>query len=224
MNKLLLVEDINDIKAGEYQLQYEKDVQLNIKDQVILHNTCFANYHMHLKVKNQACLVMYNYYQISHDIKIEINVENNAKVDYYMLLLNEGKNKVTLSVVMTGNQSKVSLKVRVINKTSDSNIDIICDGLVEEDTKDNELVEDIKGFVLHQDSIKISPNLEVLTNEVIANHLVSIGSFQEAELFYLQSRGIEEKKAKSMIIKGFMMSVLSELEKEEIKMEVINIE
>lgn len=55
---------------------------------------------------------------------------------------------------------------------------------------------------------KILPNLFVDEEDVVANHSAYIGRFKDEELFYLMSRGIDEKESTLLLTKGFLMSYL----------------
>ena len=61
------------------------------------------------------------------------------------------------------------------------------------------------------------PNLIVNTNDVEANHGVSIGSIDEKELFYLMSKGIDRHNAVKIIEEGFLEAIMPEDVKEKIK-------
>lgn len=60
----------------------------------------------------------------------------------------------------------------------------------------------------------INPNLYIDEYDVVANHSAWIGSFKEAEIFYLQSRGINKSDATKLLIKGFLTSKLEITEEE----------
>ncbi len=51
------------------------------------------------------------------------------------------------------------------------------------------------------------PNLKIRNNDVSCSHGATIGQVDDEQLFYLTSRGISEKNAKKMIIKGFFEPV-----------------
>lgn len=69
-------------------------------------------------------------------------------------------------------------------------------------------------------TVKATPSLEIDTNDVKAAHGASISNLNEESLFYLTSRGIDEKTARKMLISGFLteqldkISDLPELKKE----------
>lgn len=48
------------------------------------------------------------------------------------------------------------------------------------------------------------PDLEILTDDVKCSHAASISRIPEAQLFYLQSRGIPRETAEDMIVEGFL--------------------
>ncbi|MDD2487331.1 MAG: Fe-S cluster assembly protein SufB [Candidatus Gracilibacteria bacterium] len=72
---------------------------------------------------------------------------------------------------------------------------IECDGLIIDDGSDN-------------DSI---PLIKVGNSSSTVAHEASAGKINEEELFYLESRGISEKEAKTMIVNGFLSPVVREL-------------
>lgn len=68
---------------------------------------------------------------------------------------------------------------------------------------DSYLKEDV--MILDESSyIEAIPSLEIKTNDVKAGHGVSISKITEDKLFYLKSRGIDEREAKNLIRQGFL--------------------
>ncbi len=69
----------------------------------------------------------------------------------------------------------------------------------------SEISQDLKNILLTDDAkIFSKPELEVSTDEVIAAHGSTIGALDESSLFYLQSRGIDAKQAKDIMIESFV--------------------
>lgn len=58
------------------------------------------------------------------------------------------------------------------------------------------------------------PNLEILENDIKAGHAATVGRINNLELFYLMSRGLPEDKAKQLIVRGFLESVINQFPKE----------
>jgi len=54
MNKLLLVEDINNISDGSYDVEITKDMNINISNEVVLNNYDHKNYNLKLLVEDKA--------------------------------------------------------------------------------------------------------------------------------------------------------------------------
>ena len=50
----------------------------------------------------------------------------------------------------------------------------------------------------------VKPELEIESNDVKAGHAASIGRVDEAQIFYLMSRGLERKEAVELIVEAFL--------------------
>ncbi|OHA48123.1 MAG: hypothetical protein A2806_00595 [Candidatus Terrybacteria bacterium RIFCSPHIGHO2_01_FULL_48_17] len=62
-----------------------------------------------------------------------------------------------------------------------------------------------KALLLSQNArCELQPDLEIDEQEVRATHTTFVGPLDEEEIFYLQSRGVSEEKAKELLIKGFL--------------------
>ncbi|NUM25081.1 MAG: SufD family Fe-S cluster assembly protein [Candidatus Buchananbacteria bacterium] len=61
-------------------------------------------------------------------------------------------------------------------------------------------------------SIDAKPNLEILNNEVKASHGATLASFDPSVLFYLESRGLDERQAQQLIINGFFNSLIAKVD------------
>ncbi|EFA23575.1 Fe-S cluster assembly protein SufD [Bifidobacterium gallicum] len=56
------------------------------------------------------------------------------------------------------------------------------------------------------------PNLEIENGDIIgAGHASSVGRFDDEELFYLQSRGISEREARKLVVRGFFAELIEEI-------------
>ena len=218
MNKLLVVED-KSINSGEYILDLKKDISLNISGNVVIHDINNDNNWLNIIIGNNCNLDLYMVKKLQNDYYIHITLLNNAKLNLNILILNENNHQVKVDIDMIDDNSIASTHVRALNIQEDSNLDIVFKGFIKEKTKGNELVEDLKGLLTkNNDTIKISPVMIVDTNEVLANHLVTIGNFNIEELFYLESLGLSEKTAKDMLIESFMKQNMSEVELEFLKL------
>ena len=56
------------------------------------------------------------------------------------------------------------------------------------------------------------PNLEIETGEIVgAGHASATGRFDDEQLFYLRSRGIPEKQARRLVVRGFFGEIISKI-------------
>jgi Fe-S cluster assembly protein SufD len=62
------------------------------------------------------------------------------------------------------------------------------------------------------------PNLEIETGEVVgAGHASATGRFDDEQLFYLMSRGINETEARKLVVRGFFAELLSKVPLDELR-------
>lgn len=65
------------------------------------------------------------------------------------------------------------------------------------------------------------PNLEIETGEIVgAGHAATVGRFDDEHLFYLMARGIPEKEARRLIVRGFFSEVINKLPVESLREEL----
>lgn len=224
MNNILLAEDINELNEGSYSFSYHKNIILNVRDKVFLSNYSNDNYDIEINIEDKGEISLDKVNILNKDMNVVINITNNSSLKFNWLIINNGNNKVHLTINILGNNSNVEVHLRTINKNNESNLDIICDGVIKSKTKDNVFLEDLKGLVLNNSIIKISPNMLVGSNEVLANHLVTIGYLDSNMLFYLKSRGLSEKLASKLLLRSFICSLMNDNLKKLIEMEVNDFE
>ncbi|MQA06449.1 MAG: Fe-S cluster assembly protein SufD [Streptosporangiales bacterium] len=62
------------------------------------------------------------------------------------------------------------------------------------------------------------PNLEILTGEIVgAGHASATGRFDEEQLFYLMSRGIQEIDARRLVVRGFFAEIIKQIQIPEVR-------
>ena len=59
--------------------------------------------------------------------------------------------------------------------------------------------------------IDTKPELEIVADDVSCTHGATVSQLQDEELFYLLSRGIDNKHANSLLLKGYYDEVISHL-------------
>jgi Fe-S cluster assembly protein SufD len=58
------------------------------------------------------------------------------------------------------------------------------------------------------------PELEIFADDVVCGHGATVADIDATHLFYLESRGIPEKQARSLLVKAFVQETVEELEDE----------
>jgi Fe-S cluster assembly protein SufD len=60
------------------------------------------------------------------------------------------------------------------------------------------------------------PELEIFADDVQCAHGATVTDIEDSHLFYLRSRGITEKRARSMLVNAFIAEIVEELENDEL--------
>ena len=66
-------------------------------------------------------------------------------------------------------------------------------------------------------SINTKPQLEIFADDVKCSHGCTVGKLDEEALFYLRSRGIGEKNAKSLLLHAFAVDILDNIKTEPLR-------
>lgn len=205
--------------------------ELNLKENE--HNTLIifnsgiedAKYNLKATLNKGAHLDIYNV--VISNLNTELNEEINlCDVDATCNILNVllvGDNATLNSNIMINHLSKLT--------NSDFSNYAIAQGNATMVLNNNaKIIKGASKSVVHQKAkgltlsktakIKAMPNLFIDEYDVIANHAASIGSINKEDLFYLMSRGLEEKEASKLIVLGFVQPLLDKIDNEELKEEI----
>ncbi len=68
-----------------------------------------------------------------------------------------------------------------------------------------------------QAEFNAKPELEIYADDVKCSHGSASGSLDEDSIFYLMSRGLDQKTAKKLLINGFLLDVVEKITDEQIK-------
>ena len=167
-----------------------------------------------LEVKNNLIINIFN----ENDIKMDINIiqHNNSILKINYLSINKEDSNVLINVLIKGNNNKCDINYHVISENgySKSKVSVKAN----KNTFGNVITENLKGLK-EGGNILIEPILEIDTNEVEASHFVTIGTYDEESLLYLNSLGIKENDAKKLLKKSFMLSIFDDNFKKEVNYE-----
>ena len=152
------------------------------------------------------------------DDNIKLNGENSSSEIYSGLFL--GKNnhqeiKTNIQHLKPNCQSHQDIK-NVLNTSSKG----IFQGkiFVDQIAQKTDAYQLSKGLLLDEDSeFSSKPELEIYADDVKCSHGSTSGNIDKDALFYLKARGIEEKEAIKMIIRGFLESIFKNVKNKNIK-------
>ena len=139
--------------------------------------------------------------------KIKIENQNGTNLLFHLGLLVKGRNQLIIQNEVIGNTCNSNIKVRIVGEEGSHTV-VRTTGILKKDTVENIFLEDVKYLNEEQSYIECIPELFVDSNEIEASHNVSIGGIRNEDLFYLESKGIQEEVARQVIRKCFLKSML----------------
>ena len=185
-------------------LDKENNIELNILEDSVcnIKNRCDIE-KIIIKLNDNVEFILNEYSEIEkRDYSIEVIQNNNSSFIYNHSFIVSDLYNLNININMNGNNSNNVINIHGINDGGKSNI--IVDGTVKDNTKDNNLDEKIRILNINNGKSHILPNMYINTKNVIANHAASITDIDKNYLFYMNSKGIDNDKAKELIINGFL--------------------
>lgn len=158
-------------------------------------------------LKAEEMLVVNYYNDNQQSINININQQENSCFVLNFSCLFHEKCNVKINSKINGNNNRSIINVRTLAENNLGTFDVTVK--VEANANNNEVIEDLKG-INENGNIVFLPILEVDTNEVVAEHFATVGSFDENELFYLQTKGISFENACKLLKKSFLYSLFGD--------------
>lgn len=155
-------------------------------------------------------------YSLDLKTKLDIVLDDGASFIYNNAFIAEQKYDLDIKVHMYGDDTYSEINVRGLNEPGGTT-KITASGTIAGGTKGNEINEYAKVINKSDSSCVLVPNLIVNTDEVIANHGVSISPLDEDELFYLLAKGLDKDHASKIIEEGFLLSIMDDDIKAKIK-------
>lgn len=211
MNKLLVKEGILSINNSLNDL----DIKTNTLTLKISGNVCINdinnNTDLDLKIiMSDGSHLLYNRYNESiNKFNLDVEIASNAYVEFNYSLKTLIASDISLNANIAGNNNISHINFHGI---TDQNgvIKNIATSKVDEATKDNEVLENLRIVTLNDAENMIVPNLLVRSDSVNAIHNTTISTVDKDYLFYLNSKGINKKDAIKLIVDGFLKSNLKE--------------
>lgn len=154
----------------------------------------------------------------TYKLSIPFSVENDEGEVLVMILANQ-KGEYEFDVMVDHSAPKTSGRV-VIKGLSDNGAHLKVGGTIKI-RKNCNMVNDfleMRMLILDQNSwAEAQPRLEIESADVKASHAAAVSRVSDEEIFYLNSRGIDNETARAMLIEGFLREVMSAIEDEKMK-------
>ncbi|MBO4601168.1 MAG: SufD family Fe-S cluster assembly protein [Bacilli bacterium] len=198
MNNIKVNSDYNFL--NEENINSLKDNTVYIINENILKNKLVINIpeNYHLK-----------FYLIDYQddyLDITFNQNNNSSIEFMFSITNNKKSTYIITNNVIGSNNKTLIQGRIYNDVK-ADTNAVINGNIKENTVNNDYTEDIRGLNLYSNNLVIKPNLLVSTSEVVANHMVTIGNFDERKVLYLKEKGISEESIKKLLLNAFLYEI-----------------
>lgn len=160
---------------------------------------------LNIKISDGVKFVINQYSENNSILNINIIQNNNSSFIYNHSFKNNKEYKLNIDVKLCGNNSKNYLNIHGVS--DNSLVDVSINGSVLKNTINNVLDEKIKLLNINNGKSKINPNMFIDTKNVYANHGASISTIDSNYLFYLNSKGLDNKESIDLIIDGFLNNI-----------------
>lgn len=175
--------------------------------------------------------------QVQENMAITFHVKEHAILNLALLVMNAQNIKIDLTILLDGEYAQahlrglyilnacqhVAITTRQEHGALHTSSDLKIKGLLHDSStslyqgtiyihqgaKHSTAIQENKNILLskyaHAQSV---PSLEVLTNDVSCKHGSAVGYFDEQELFYMQTRGLDSENAKKLLLRGFCAEII----------------
>ena len=214
MNRIIVEQDELQLQDEEVIIDTFPDhLNLSIKGNVYCGIKAFTNKELNIHLKKDCHLLLEFLIQIENSKnKITIENEENSGIDLHYACCYKGENTLDIYNILNTSNNSNQIFIRAVENSGTLIVQAL--GRIEEETKNNVYLEDIKAITNENHRIKIKPDLIVKSDAIHAIHNATIAPVEKSELFYLESKGLKEEKGESLIKEGFLKGII---EKEELK-------
>lgn len=195
-----------------FEIQNSNEDIVLSSDENIIHK-CFSS-----KSKNKITAqqnINFRYLILSSDGESDISFDieaENVKWDIFAIFFGDNANTSNISVNISSSNSHINVLTLSFIQT-DSKFDINWVIKLWKNVSNSQwhLLE--KNIILGSKAkIKSIPRLDVYSNDVKATHWLSIDRINKEEMFYLNSKWLDQSISKEMIIKWYLQNILSKFE------------
>jgi Fe-S cluster assembly protein SufD len=150
-------------------------------------------------------------------------------------LLGEGSESQIVGAFFGHDDQHFDINSRVWHEAENTTADLVTRGVLDDEARSvYEGVQDVgrdawstssyqreNTLMLSEDSeADASPKLIINNHDTEASHSATVGQVDAQDLFYMTSRGVDEERAKNMLVEGFFVPVLEEVAVDELRDDV----
>ncbi len=167
-----------------------------------------------IDIKEDTDIYILGIFKNDATINIDYKILNgiNLNINFTYLTLNDAniKTKIDIQHLNHHASSKVITNIFALDNSNVTN-DLYT--YVDSKINDSKVDQKIKGIILSENAnIFASPNLIINTDNIIATHALNIGTLNEEELFYLNTKGFNTKQAKQLLLNSMINTCLVSLD------------
>lgn len=144
----------------------------------------------------------YDVFSIKESISINLNKEN-SKIYYLFKTISKENEKYDITIKHNA-KNTVSDINNIGTNINDGNLSFNLSTFIPSGSISCTANQNSRIVNLTDNKCIINPNLFIDENDVNANHSAHIGKFSDEELFYLNSRGIDDNLAVNLLINGIL--------------------
>lgn len=219
-NELFDITSINLIIKKDTSLEIDystrKATKLDVKIKVlpgVNFNLREYRFGKNFKIRYQYSLMensnteIYKFYDVAgiKEMNIIYLLGVNAKIDYNFKTISTGCEKYNMTIYHQASNTDSDIKNNGVN-INKGNLQFNVSSFVSSGNIGCNINQSSRIINLTDNKCQINPNLFIDEYDVSANHSALIGKFSDDEMFYLESRGIDEKTALNLLINGFLTS------------------
>lgn len=202
MNKILM--------DGDKLYYFGKEKNLDISGFKKIYIKDVSDYSLDINLKKNSTLEIYIFANSKGVSSININQSEHSKVTLVHTFIINDEYTFKYKTNISGDKNINDVFISGVSK---GKVTLDIDGVVNPKTNENELNENIKVLTINGDCF-VSPMLHISALNVLANHNTAISNVRENELFYLESKGIDRKKAIDLIENSYTYGYLLTKSKE----------
>lgn len=163
-----------------------------------------------LTQNEKAVFFMFNR---SGDITFELAGEN-AEAHIFAFFIGKNEDKATLNLMQKHLAPNTASHALIKSALSDQST-FVYEGLIRirNDAPLSDASQECRTLLLSpQATASAKPSLEILTDDVRCRHAATVSSPDTDQLFFMESRGLSEPQATTLLVSGFFKDALEKIE------------